>query len=186
MPQFGQTRTRGLTRTVVAGIDAVYFWSGEEGALQWTEYLLLRNPFLPWPIRACRRFFACVARRAGIRAMQNLFLDFSGYCDNMALKIRIMFGISLPLNSQFPYKAASIIDFWRRWHLDVIGAFCATILYIPLGGSCRGTGNGGSAQPSLRLCWVSGLWHGAAWTHVRRLGRLAWNLSRRRITTGTA
>ena len=48
-----------------------------------------------------------------------------------------MFGIFLPLNFNSPYKATSIIDFWRRWHMT-LSQFLRDYLYIPLGGNRRG------------------------------------------------
>src|SRR6266481_9355547 len=65
-----------------------------------------------------------------------LYFDFSGYSD-MAIGISLMFGIFLPLNFNSPYKAASIIDFWRRWHMT-LSQFLRDYLYIPLGGNRRG------------------------------------------------
>ena len=65
-----------------------------------------------------------------------LYFDFSGYSD-MAIGISLMFGIFLPLNFNSPYKAASIIDFWRRWHMT-LSRFLRDYLYIPLGGNRRG------------------------------------------------
>ena len=60
-----------------------------------------------------------------------LYFDFSGYSD-MAIGISLMFGIFLPLNFNSPYKAVSIIDFWRRWHMT-LSEFLRDYLYIPLG-----------------------------------------------------
>src|SRR5437868_11510273 len=91
-----------------------------------------------------------------------LYFDFSGYSD-MAIGISLMFGIFLPLNFNSPYKATSIIDFWRRWHMT-LSQFLRDYLYIPLGGNRRG--------PALRYVnlmitmLLGGLWHGAAWTFV--------------------
>src|SRR3979490_2705401 len=62
-----------------------------------------------------------------------LYFDFSGYSD-MAIGISLMFGIFLPLNFNSPYKATSIIDFWRRWHMT-LSQFLRDYLYIPLGGN---------------------------------------------------
>jgi alginate O-acetyltransferase complex protein AlgI len=89
-----------------------------------------------------------------------LYFDFSGYSD-MAIGISLMFGIFLPLNFNSPYKAASIVDFWRRWHMT-LSQFLRDYLYIPLGGNRHG--------PTLRYVnlmitmGLGGLWHGAAWT----------------------
>ena len=91
-----------------------------------------------------------------------LYFDFSGYSD-MAIGISLMFGIFLPLNFNSPYKATSIIDFWRRWHMT-LSQFLRDYLYIPLGGNRHG--------PMLRYVnlaitmLLGGLWHGAAWTFV--------------------
>ncbi len=91
-----------------------------------------------------------------------LYFDFSGYSD-MAIGISLMFGIFLPLNFNSPYKAISIIDFWRRWHMT-LSQFLRDYLYISLGGNRHG--------PLLRYVnlmitmLLGGLWHGAAWTFV--------------------
>jgi D-alanyl-lipoteichoic acid acyltransferase DltB (MBOAT superfamily) len=91
-----------------------------------------------------------------------LYFDFSGYSD-MAIGISLMFGVFLPLNFNSPYKAANIVDFWRRWHMT-LSQFLRDYLYIPLGGNRRG--------PTLRYVnlmitmALGGLWHGAAWTFV--------------------
>src|SRR6201996_3756636 len=91
-----------------------------------------------------------------------LYFDFSGYSD-MAIGISLMFGIFLPLNFNSPYKAVSIIDFWRRWHMT-LSQFLRDYLYIPLGGNRRGRV---MRYVNLMLTMVlGGLWHGAAWTFV--------------------
>jgi alginate O-acetyltransferase complex protein AlgI len=75
----------------------------------------------------------------------------------------LMFGIFLPLNFNSPYKAASIIDFWRRWHMT-LSQFLRDYLYIPLGGNRHG-----SVLRYVNLMitmLLGGLWHGAAWTFV--------------------
>ena len=91
-----------------------------------------------------------------------LYFDFSGYCD-MAIGISLMFGIFLPLNFNSPYKATSIIDFWRRWHMT-LSQFLRDYLYIPLGGNRRGRI---MRYVNLMITMLlGGLWHGAAWTFV--------------------
>src|ERR1700721_1178845 len=74
-----------------------------------------------------------------------------------------MFGIFLPLNFNSPYKATSITDFWRRWHMT-LSQFLRDYLYIPLGGNRHG-----SLLRYVNLMttmMLGGLWHGAAWTFV--------------------
>jgi len=89
-----------------------------------------------------------------------LYFDFSGYCD-MAIGISKLFNIALPINFNSPYKAASITDFWRRWHMT-LSAFLKDYLYIPLGGNRRGKTQ---RYRNLMITMVlGGLWHGAAWT----------------------
>jgi len=91
-----------------------------------------------------------------------LYFDFSGYTD-MALGLSLLFGVRLPLNFDSPYKATSIIDFWRRWHMT-LSRFLRDYLYIPLGGGRRGP-----ARRYVNLTvtmLLGGLWHGANWTFV--------------------
>jgi D-alanyl-lipoteichoic acid acyltransferase DltB (MBOAT superfamily) len=91
-----------------------------------------------------------------------LYFDFSGYSD-MALGAARLFGIRFPLNFHSPYKADSIVEFWRRWHMT-LSRFLRDYLYIPLGGNRKG--------PSRRYVnlfltmLLGGIWHGAGWTFV--------------------
>jgi D-alanyl-lipoteichoic acid acyltransferase DltB (MBOAT superfamily) len=81
----------------------------------------------------------------------------------MALGSSLMFGIRLPFNFNSPYKAASIIDFWRRWHVS-LSQFLRDYLYFPLGGNRHGRG-----RRYLNLfitMLLGGLWHGANWTFM--------------------
>jgi D-alanyl-lipoteichoic acid acyltransferase DltB (MBOAT superfamily) len=91
-----------------------------------------------------------------------LYFDFSGYSD-MAIGAAYMFGIKLPLNFNSPYKARSIIDFWRRWHIT-LSHFLRDYLYIPLGGNRKGEIRRYTNLIITML--LGGLWHGAGWTFV--------------------
>ncbi|MFZ6658587.1 MBOAT family O-acyltransferase [Undibacterium sp. TJN19] len=88
-----------------------------------------------------------------------LYFDFSAYSD-MAVGLALMFGFKLPVNFFSPYKATSIIDFWRRWHMS-LSSFLRDYLYIPLGGNRHG------AVRRYRNLWLTmllaGVWHGAGW-----------------------
>ncbi len=91
-----------------------------------------------------------------------IYLDFGGYCD-MALGLARMLRIRLPRNFDSPYRAASIGEFWNRWHMT-LNEFFTRYIYIPLGGSRRGT-----ARLLLNIMIVfliSGVWHGAAWSFI--------------------
>lgn len=94
--------------------------------------------------------------------MLQLYFDFSGYCD-MAVGVGKMFNIELPQNFNSPYKAVSVRDFWRRWHIT-LGRFFTTYVYIPLGGSRRGKIR--TISNTMIVFLLSGLWHGANWTFV--------------------
>ncbi|MBC3919966.1 MBOAT family protein [Undibacterium sp. CY18W] len=91
-----------------------------------------------------------------------LYFDFSGYSD-MAVGLSLLFGVRLPVNFASPYKAASIIDFWRRWHMT-LSQFLLQYLYIPLGGNRKGPGR---RYLNLGITMLlGGLWHGANWTFL--------------------
>lgn len=91
-----------------------------------------------------------------------LYFDFSGYAD-MAIGIALLFGIKLPINFHSPYKASSIIEFWRCWHMT-LSRFLRDYLYIPLGGNKKGTTR---RYINLFLTMlIGGLWHGAGWPFV--------------------
>ena len=94
-------------------------------------------------------------------AIQGYF-DFSGYCD-MAMGIAALFNIVLPINFDSPYKSLDISDYWRRWHITM-GRFLKYQVYIPMGGSRRGT-----LRTYFNLFFVfvvTGIWHGANWTCI--------------------
>ena len=91
-----------------------------------------------------------------------IYCDFSAYSD-MALGAAKAMGFTLMENFRAPYFARSIQEFWRRWHISLSSWF-RDYLYIPLGGSRRGTGR--KYLNLLIVFAVSGLWHGAALTFL--------------------
>lgn len=98
---------------------------------------------------------------AGAFGLQ-IYFDFSAYSD-MAIGIALMFGFLLPMNFNAPYRADSIREFWRRWHMT-LSRFLRDYLYIPLGGSRHGEVRLMAAVMGTML--LGGLWHGAGWTFV--------------------
>ena len=86
-----------------------------------------------------------------------VYLDFSGYTD-MARGAARMLGVRLPENFDAPFSAASMRDFWRRWHIT-LSAFLRDYVYIPLGGSRKGRAR--AALNALIVFLLMGLWHGA-------------------------
>ena len=81
----------------------------------------------------------------------------------MAIGLARMIGIRLPLNFHSPYKAGSIIEFWRRWHMT-LSRFLRDYLYFPLGGNRHGRQR--RYLNLLATMVLGGLWHGAGWTFV--------------------
>ena len=94
---------------------------------------------------------------AGAYGLQILF-DFSGYSD-MAIGLGLMFGLRLPDNFAAPYRATSLQDFWRRWHMT-LSRWLRDYVYVPLGGRDR------AARNVMLTMLAGGLWHGAAWGFV--------------------
>ncbi len=91
-----------------------------------------------------------------------IFFDFSGYSD-MAIGLCRCMGFRIPENFDRPYRARSLTDFWRRWHMTLTDWFRAYV-YIPLGGSRRGRIR---RDLNVLVVWaLTGLWHGAGWNFV--------------------
>ena len=91
-----------------------------------------------------------------------LYFDFSGYTD-MAIGLARIFGIILPINFYSPYKASSIIVFWKRWHIT-LSRFLKEYLYFKLGGDKFG--NLRKYLNILIVMAIGGLWHGASWNFI--------------------
>jgi alginate O-acetyltransferase complex protein AlgI len=91
-----------------------------------------------------------------------IYFDFSGYSD-MAIGLALMIGFRFPINFDQPYRATSVTDFWRRWHIS-LSTFLRDYLYVPLGGNRKGKLR---TYVNLSLTMLlGGLWHGAAWTFI--------------------
>lgn len=103
-----------------------------------------------------------VAWIGAVSYMLQIYYDFSGYSD-MAIGLGKMFGFQFRENFQYPYGAASIKEFWRRWHIS-LSTWFKEYLYIPLGGNQKGKLRTGINKFIVFFC--TGLWHGANWTFV--------------------
>ena len=91
-----------------------------------------------------------------------IYFDFSGYSD-MAIGLGLMFGFIFAKNFDSPYRAESITDFWRRWHIS-LSTWLREYLYIPLGGNRRGESR--TYANLIVTMLLGGLWHGASWNFV--------------------
>ncbi|HET8729473.1 MAG TPA: MBOAT family O-acyltransferase [Alphaproteobacteria bacterium] len=91
-----------------------------------------------------------------------IYCDFSAYSD-IAIGVAALLGFRFQRNFDQPYRAGSLREFWRRWHIS-LSAWLRDYVYIPLGG------NRGGRLATLRNLMVTmllgGIWHGAAWTFV--------------------
>jgi alginate O-acetyltransferase complex protein AlgI len=91
-----------------------------------------------------------------------IYCDFSAYSD-MAIGTAALLGYAFPRNFDQPYRASSLQDFWRRWHIS-LSSWLRDYLYVPLGGGRKGLVR--SCLNVFITMLLGGLWHGAAWTYV--------------------
>ena len=88
-----------------------------------------------------------------------IYFDFSGYSD-MAIGLGAVLGFHFPENFNYPYIAASVKDFWHRWHIS-LSTWFKEYVYIPLGGNRKGLPR---QLFNILVVWMlTGIWHGAGW-----------------------
>ncbi|MCW1915813.1 MBOAT family protein [Luteolibacter sp. GHJ8] len=162
MPQFARNKNRGLrSNDMSVGITLLALGLFKKVVV--ADYLArTASPIFDLAAGEGRDPTMAEAWAGALSYSLQLYFDFSGYSD-MALGSARIFGIRFPLNFHSPYKATSIVDFWRRWHIT-LSRFLRDYLYIPLGGNRKG--------PSRRYVnlfvtmLLGGLWHGAGWTFI--------------------
>jgi len=93
-----------------------------------------------------------------------LYFDFSGYTD-MAIGAGLMFNLELPQNFNAPYRAKSVIEFWRRWHIT-LSDFITTYLYMPSIRSMAKITFAKGMVVTFLVMVIAGLWHGPNWTFI--------------------
>ncbi len=91
-----------------------------------------------------------------------IYFDFAGY-SNMAIGLALIFGFTFPRNFRLPYRAQSVTEFWRRWHIS-LSAWFRDYLYLPLGGNRRSRFR--TYANLMTVFLLCGLWHGASWNFV--------------------
>ncbi len=91
-----------------------------------------------------------------------IYYDFSAYSD-MAVGLGLAFGLRLPQNFDSPYRADSISDLWRRWHMT-LGRFMRDYLFFAIGKRRKGVA--GMVELLMIVFTLIGLWHGASWNMV--------------------
>lgn len=158
MPQF---RKQGATRwqwdNIAQGIGFLCLGLGKK--------VIVADSFATWADAVFNSTAALTPLEAWAGALSytfQLYFDFSGYSD-MAIGLGLFFNIRFPDNFDAPYRAGSIVDFWRRWHMT-LSRWLREYLYIPLGGNRCST-------PRMYLnlfltMLIGGIWHGAGWTYI--------------------
>ncbi|MEO6393107.1 MAG: MBOAT family O-acyltransferase [Pyrinomonadaceae bacterium] len=91
-----------------------------------------------------------------------IYCDFSGYTD-IAIGSALLLGLTIPDNFNAPYRAWSLVEFWRRWHIT-LSKWLGDYLYPTFGGIRKGRIY--QYRNMILTMLIAGLWHGAAWTFV--------------------
>lgn len=118
--------------------------------------------FTTWVFDAPQTFSGFENMAALLGYPVQIYFDFSGYSD-MSIGAAAILGFWLPDIFRFPYRALSLTDFWRRWHIS-LSTWFRDYLYIPLGGNRKGTLR--MYANNFITMLVAGLWHGASWMFV--------------------
>jgi D-alanyl-lipoteichoic acid acyltransferase DltB (MBOAT superfamily) len=173
MPQFADSRTYRFSGTNMA-VGATIFIIGL------LKKCVLADPtgmIVPNGFANASQLTMFAAWDVALSYSLQLYFDFSGYSD-MAIGLARMFNISFPLNFNSPYKSASIIDYWQRWHMTLT-RYLNLYLYNPIAlaitrrrlakglkGSRKAyaTIGGFSSMvlaPTFITMTLAGIWHGA-------------------------
>ncbi|RKY18466.1 MAG: MBOAT family protein [Planctomycetota bacterium] len=127
--------------------------------------LLLADPLTRWAQEGfdhTELLSMVEAWAASVSYTLSYYFDLSGYAD-MAIGLGLLFGISLPINFNSPYKARNFADYWQRWHITLsrfLGDYVFRSIYKKGGGSAL------FYVAIMGTFLVSGFWHGAGWTFV--------------------
>jgi len=158
MPQFARLKNKVVNLENVAAGLFIFF-------MGLFKKVVIADTFASWATQGfdvAKELNMLEAWSASLSYTFQLYFDFSGYTD-MAIGLGLLFNIKLPTNFLSPYKATSIQDFWRRWHIT-LSHFLRDYIYIPLGGNRKGELRTYTNLFSTFL--LGGLWHGAGWTFV--------------------
>jgi len=158
MPQFFKTKNRFImSKNVALGL---FIFS-----LGLFKKVVIADSFASWATQGFDNAEVLNFMEGWITSLSytfQLYFDFSGYTD-MAIGAALLFNIRLPINFDSPYKALTIQDFWRRWHIT-LSRFLKEYIYIPLGGNRRGEIR--TYTNLFTTFLLGGIWHGAGWTFI--------------------
>ena len=158
MPQFAKKENQGINSKHVA--TGLFIFS-----MGLFKKVVIADTFAIWATQGFDNAQTLNLIEAWVTSLSytfQLYFDFSGYTD-MAIGVALLFNIKLPINFNSPYKATSIQDFWRRWHIT-LSRFLKDYIYIPLGGNRKGEFR--TYANLFTTFLLGGLWHGAGWTFI--------------------
>lgn len=122
------------------------------------------SPYVGWGYSHTAELTLFNAWLVAISYMLQLYFDFSGYSD-MAVGLARMMNLEIPVNFNSPYRAASLINFWQRWHISLTNALTACI-YMPMMRFFKTQTLKHTILASFTTMFLVGIWHGAGWTYV--------------------
>ncbi len=93
-----------------------------------------------------------------------LYCEFSGYTD-IGIGIARLMGFRLTENFNFPYKAKSVAEFWRRWHMSLT-QWIQEYLFTPMQFSLRHLKLIGNVMAVIIAFLLCGMWHGSSWNFI--------------------
>ena len=158
MPQFAKRENQSMDRTNI--LTGFFIFS-----MGLFKKVVIADTFAIWATQGFDSATTLNLIEAWITSLSytfQLYFDFSGYTD-MAIGAALLFNIRLPINFNSPYKALSIQDFWRRWHIT-LSRFLKEYIYIPLGGNRKGEFR--TYTNLFTTFLLGGIWHGAGWTFI--------------------
>ena len=158
IPQFNDPERKKINPDNIAG-GMVLFAAGLAKKTLIADKLA---PYADWGFSNIDILGSTNAAIALLAYTMQIYFDFSGYCD-MAKAVCLMLNLDLPDNFLSPYRAVSVADFWKRWHITLTGFFTKYV-YIPLGGNRKGKIR--TYVNMFIIFFLSGLWHGAAYTFI--------------------
>jgi len=113
---------------------------------------------------APRFFTGFDALMASYGATMQLYFDFSGYTD-IVIGLALLLGFKIEANFNKPFLAQNISEFWRRWHIT-LSNWLNEYVFVPLSFSLKSLKRVGVLSAVLITFFISGVWHGAAWTFI--------------------
>ncbi|MBR4719963.1 MAG: MBOAT family protein [Lachnospiraceae bacterium] len=158
IPQFNDLSRKKVNYDNIAG-GIVTFTAGLSKKVLLADNLA---PYANWGFSHINDLGTTNAIISMLAYTMQIYFDFSGYCD-MAKAICLMLNLDLPDNFLSPYRAVSVADFWKRWHITLTNFFTRYV-YIPLGGNRKGRVR--TYINMFIIFFLSGLWHGAAYTFI--------------------